>query len=222
MTQDIVAVAKNRHTTKAYDPTKKIAPADIAKIKDLLRFSPSSVNGQPWHFIFASTDAGKERIAKSSDGRFPFNSPSIRNASNVVVFASKMNIDEDYMLKLLNQEESDGRFATDPETHKAQMHGGRSMFVDYFKTEKNNLQGWTDNQTYLNVGQFLLGVASLGIDATPMEGIETDVLDAEFGLTEMGYRSLVVVTLGYHKMPEDYNKALPKSRLPISEILTDV
>ncbi|PIB25157.1 NAD(P)H nitroreductase [Amylibacter kogurei] len=222
MPLDITSIAKSRHTAKAYDPDKKISDTDIEKVKELLRFSASSTNAQPWHFILASTAEGKDRIAKSSDGRFPFNSPSIRNASHVVVFASRTNVDEDYLLKILAQEESDGRFASDPETHKAQMHGGRSMFIDIFKNEKNNLQGWADNQTYLNVGQFLLGVAALGIDATPMEGIETDILDAEFGLTEKGYRSLVVVPIGYHKAPDDYNKALPKSRLPYSEILTEV
>jgi nitroreductase/dihydropteridine reductase len=79
-----------------------------------------------------------------------------------------------------------------------------------------------DKQVYLNIGQFLLGVATLGIDATPMEGIETKVLDEEFGLREKGYTSLVVVPLGYHNQEEDYNAVLPKSRLPYSEILTEV
>ena len=62
----------------------------------------------------------------------------------------------------------------------------------------------------------------MGLDATPMEGIETAVLDEEFGLREQGYSSLVVVALGYRNAKEDYNAALPKSRLPLNEIITEV
>ena len=79
-----------------------------------------------------------------------------------------------------------------------------------------------DKQVYLNLGQFLLGAAALGVDATPMEGIEIPVLDAEFGLREKGYSALFVVPLGYHDPEQDYNASLPKSRLPYSDILMEV
>ena len=79
-----------------------------------------------------------------------------------------------------------------------------------------------DKQVYLNAGQFLLGVAALGIDATPMEGIEASVIDDAFGLREKGYTTSLVVTLGYADPDKDYNAALPKSRLPYAQILTEV
>lgn len=63
-------------------------------------------------------------------------------------------------------------------------------------------------QVYLNVGNFLLGVAAMG-------------LDAEFGLKEKGYTSLVVVPVGHHSV-EDFNAGLPKSRLPLETTLTEV
>ena len=95
------------------------------------------------------------------------------------------------------------------------------MFVNMHKHDYKDLQHWVDKQVYLNVGQFLLAVSTLGIDATPMEGIEVAVLDEEFGLREKGYTSLVVVPIGYHS-EEDFNAKLPKSRLPYSEILTEI
>ncbi|VWX56642.1 oxygen-insensitive NAD(P)H nitroreductase [Sphingorhabdus sp. 109] len=219
---DITFYAKHRHTVKVFDPDRKITPENVDKIRDLLRFSPSSTNAQPWKFILASTEEGKNRVAKATDTHYPFNSPSIRNASHVVVFASRLAIDEDFLFKVLDQEEKDGRFEADPETFRAQMHGGRSMFVNLHKQDMKDVQHWMDKQVYLNIGQFLLGVATLGIDATPMEGIETRTLDEEFGLREQGYNSLVVVALGYSDEEADYNAKLPKSRLPLSEILTEV
>tara|TARA_R110001606_G_scaffold7948_12_gene34716 strand:- start:5536 stop:6348 length:813 start_codon:yes stop_codon:yes gene_type:complete len=220
--RDITYFAKHRHTVKAFDPKRNIAPEYVEKIRDLLRFSPSSTNAQPWKFILASTEEGKDRIAKATDTLYPFNSPSIRNASHVVVFASRLAIEEDFLLKVLDQEEKDGRFEADPETFRAQMHGGRSLFVNLHKQDMKDAQHWMDKQVYLNIGQFLLGVATLGIDATPMEGIDTKALDEEFGLRDQGYNSLVVVALGYSDEEADYNAKLPKSRLPLSDILTEV
>lgn len=45
--RDIVSVAKSRYSAKAYDPTRKIPSETVAKLRDLLRYSPSSTNIQP-------------------------------------------------------------------------------------------------------------------------------------------------------------------------------
>lgn len=219
---DITDFAKIRHTVKAYDSSKRIPDDKVEKIRELLRFSPSSTNAQPWHFVLASSAEGKERVAKATDRLYPFNRKSIIDASHVVVFASRLAIEEDFLLHVLAQEEKDGRFDGDPETFRTQMHAGRSLFVNLHKQDMKDVQHWMDKQVYLNIGQFLLGVAALGIDATPMEGIETKVLDEEFGLREQGYSSLVVVALGYRDPEADYNAQLPKSRLPYSDILTEI
>ena len=58
MEHDITHYAKTRHTAKAYNPDKKISDENVEKIKELLRFSASSTNAQPWHFVIASTDEG--------------------------------------------------------------------------------------------------------------------------------------------------------------------
>lgn len=221
MNNDITHYAKQRHTTKAYDTTQKISAENVAKMKELLRFSPSSTNWQPWHFIMASTPEGKARIAKATAEKYPFNQQAILDASHVVVFCSKLDADDAHMLNVLEQEDEDGRFAAGEE-FKQLNHAGRTLFTNIHKHDLKDAQHWMDKQVYLNLGQFLLGVATLGLDATPMEGIDTKVLDEEFGLRDQGYASLVVVPVGYHHKTEDFNASLPKSRLPYSEILTEV
>ncbi len=221
MEHDITYYAKKRHTAKAYEPNKKISNGNMEKIKELLRYSASSTNSQPWHFLIASTDKGKSRIAKANEAMYPFNNPSILGASHVVVFCSRLTIEEDHLSKVLEQEEKDGRFDADP-AFKEQMDAGRKFFINLHKHDYKDVQHWMDKQVYLNIGQFLLGIATLGIDATPMEGIDVKSIDEEFGLREKGYTSLVAVTLGYHHPENDYNATLPKSRLPYSEILTEV
>ena len=56
---DSLNTAKTRYTTKAYDASKKIPKEQFEKLLEILRFSPSSVNIQPWHFLIAETDEAK-------------------------------------------------------------------------------------------------------------------------------------------------------------------
>jgi nitroreductase/dihydropteridine reductase len=210
-----------RYTTKAYNPNKKISETDMAQIKNLLRMSPSSINLQPWHFIIADTKEGKKRMAKGTQGFFHFNEPKIVNASAVVLFCAKTNVDEEYLKHILAQEDKDGRLPT--EDIKNGFYGGMTTFTNIHKYDLKDLQHWVEKQVYLNIGSFLLGVGSLEIDATPMEGIDVKALDEEFGLRDKGYTALVAVSLGY-RANSDFNSTekTPKSRLPQSEIFTEL
>lgn len=216
---DIISVAKKRYSTKAFDAGKKLTAEQAENLKTLLQYSPSSTNSQPWHFIVASTDAGKARVAKSTQANFAFNDRKILDASHVVVFCAKTAMDDAWLQKVVAQEDADGRFAT-PEA-KAANNKGRVFFADIHRKELKDDGHWMQKQVYLNVGNFLLGVAAMGLDAVPIEGFDAAALDAEFGLKEKGYTSVVIVPVGHHSA-EDFNAALPKSRLPLSVTLTEV
>ncbi|EJU2489659.1 oxygen-insensitive NAD(P)H nitroreductase [Salmonella enterica] len=216
---DIVSVALKRYSTKAFDPSKKLTAEEADKIKTLLQYSPSSTNSQPWHFIVASTEEGKARVAKSAVANYVFNERKMLDASHVVVFCAKTAMDDAWLDRVVDQEEADGRFAT-PEA-KAANDKGRRFFADMHRVSLKDDHQWMAKQVYLNVGNFLLGVAAMGLDAVPIEGFDAEVLDAEFGLKEKGYTSLVVVPVGHHSV-EDFNAGLPKSRLPLETTLTEV
>lgn len=74
---------------------------------------------------------------------------------------------------------------------------------------------------FLALAETTMDFAAMGLDAVPIEGFDAEVLDAEFGLKEKGYTSLVVVPVGHHSV-EDFNAGLPKSRLPLETTLTEV
>ena len=61
---DIKNVLNWRYSAKEFDPNKKISKEDFEQVKSLLRMSPSSTNLQPWHFIVASTEEGKNAWPK--------------------------------------------------------------------------------------------------------------------------------------------------------------
>lgn len=218
---NVTEIVNNRYSTKAFDPEKKISAEDFEQIKSLLRMSPSSTNIQPWYFVIASTHEGKTRMAKGVQGNFKFNENKILNASHVVLFCAKTTAEEAYKEHVLETENKDGRFPN--EEIKQMMRNGRNTFVNIHQNQLNDLQHWLEKQVYLNIGHFLLGVASLGIDACAMEGIDVNVMNKEFGLTEKGFTAITAVTLGY-RLETDFNipTKTPKSRLPYSEILTEI
>ncbi len=206
-----------RYSTKSFDPNKKISESDFEQMKNLLQMSASSINSQPWHFVIANTEEGKQRLAKGTSGFYSFNTNKVLNASHVVLFCAKTEIDENYLKHVSNKEDADGRFAK--EEFKLQNLGGMNVFTNIHKYDLKDAQHWMEKQVYLNIGNFLLGVASLGIDAVPMEGIDAKILDEEFGLREKGFTAIVMVALGY-RAEDDFNSKLPKSRLSKEEIIT--
>ena len=165
---DISRISQTRHTAKAFDPNQKIPAETIEKLRILLRNAPSSVNSQPWHFLIASTPAGRARIAKATQGSFAYNEPKVRNASHVVVLCARKTLDDAHLSAVLGQEQVDGRFAT-PEAMATQ-DKSRRFYVGLHQTGLKDERYWIERQVYLALGTLLLGAGSLQIDACPMEG----------------------------------------------------
>lgn len=222
MTTHLSDLVQTRYTTKAFDPSRKLSPAQASQIEALLRFSPSSTNVQPWHFVIASSDSGKARIADTMAAGHAYNAPKVRNASHVVVLCTRQSLTDEHLARVLAQEQADGRFAT--EEARAGQHRGRSFFVNQHRFERRDAQHWADKQVYLALGFLLLGAAAMGaaamgVDACPIEGFDSAAVDEALGLREQGFSSTVIVALGF-RAADDFNAQLPKSRLPSTEVIT--
>ena len=210
-------VIATRHTVKAYAPGRTIPQDVIDELLAVLHKSPSSVNSQPWHFVVASTPEARARMARAASGNYSANASKIDHASHVIALAVRADMDEAHLSHLLEAEERDGRFQVDGA--KAGQDKGRRFYVDLHRFAFRDVQQWMANQVYLALGSLLTGAAVLGVDATPMEGFDRTILDAELGLRERGYTSLVLVSLGYSG-EQDFNASLPKSRLPREDVFT--
>lgn len=214
---DTLVTAKTRYATKAYNAEKKIPQAQFDKLLEILRFSPSSVNIQPWHFLVAESDQAKQRIASALTGNYVYNAAKVLHSSHTLVFCTRTDISSEYLEQLLQQDDTSGRFKD--EATKQGQRDTRHGYVEFYRNELKNLSSWMENQTYLALGQLLFAVGLEGIDATPMEGFDRDTLNKEFKLTEKGLKASVIVALGY-RSDSDFNAKLPKSRLPDEVVFT--
>lgn len=214
---DITQIAARRYTTKVFDSEKQIDARLMTQLQTLLRLTPSSTNSQPWHFIVAASDEDKAKIARATTGPYSGNEPKVVNASHIIILCALTELDDEHLQRVLEQEERDGRFKT-PEAREAQRRG-RGYYVNMHRNELHDTQQWMEKQVYIALGTLLLGAAALGIDATPIEGFDRSVLDDTLGLRERGLSSVVLAALGY-RSDDDFNAALPKSRLPADELFT--
>lgn len=214
---DLLNVSKQRYTTKAYDPEKKIPQEQFERLLQILRLAPSSINIQPWHFFIADNDAAKQRIAQALVGKYAYNAPKVLDSSHTILFCTKADITSEHLDNLLNQDDISGRFKDDKA--KQGQKDSRTGYVDYYRNEKGDIQRWAENQTFIALGQMLLAAGIEGVDATPIGGFDEAIISEELGLTEKGLIPSVIMTLGY-RSENDFNAKLPKSRLKAEEIFT--
>lgn len=214
---DLLKVLQQRYTTKAYDANKTIPQAQFEQLLDVLNLTPSSINIQPWHFFVAQTATAKQRVAKALVDKYAYNAPKVLDASHTIVFCSKTDINPEHLTAIIAQESQDGRFK-DQQVQQNQMNS-RDFYVNHYRQEQGDISRWTENQTFIALGQLLLAAALLGIDATPIGGFDAALLSQELNLAEQGLKPSVIVALGY-RSEQDFNAQLPKSRLNRSEIIS--
>ncbi|NDV45097.1 nitroreductase family protein [Flagellimonas sediminis] len=198
---DFLQLAEQRYTTKKYDPTKKIPEDRIQDLKEILRLSPSSINSQPWQFIFVSDEALKRKLAEQSF----FNDQKVKDASHLVVFT------------VINDLK---KFEEQIERHL--QPGSVGYYKQFLKPlDEDVIQSWLSHQVYLSLGFFLGACASMGIDSTPMEGIEKEGYDSVLQLD--GYTSLFAVAIGYRDSEDPNQPALKqKSRLDLDAVVQSI
>lgn len=211
---NLTQIVQHRHTCKAYDENRRVTDEVLQQLQDILRFSPSSVNSQPWHFFVITSAEAKNKLLPALTEH---NVEKVRRSAVTVVFTTKNLLDDAHLQTLLAKEEQDGRFGN-PEA-KQGMDAGRRHFVGLNSTSTAKQQEWMARQAYLSLGFLLMGAAALGLDATPIEGFFPEKMDDALGLGELGLKSVVVASLGYHSQ-QDFNASLPKSRLETDQVIT--
>ncbi|WP_417561077.1 NAD(P)H-dependent oxidoreductase [Marinomonas sp.] len=216
MSHQIITDLEKRHTAKQYDASKKISQADLEVIYEAMRLSPSSINSQPWKFIVIESDKAKQRFHDTFANKFQFNQKHAKDASHIILFAHKTHYKREDYAKVVDKGIEDGR--TKPE-NREQAFGGFA-FAEMNMDENGNNAAWTKSQVYIALGNVMHTAARLGIDSTPMEGVDPELIGEIFSAELEGYQCDVALAIGYHHKDEDYNAALPKSRLTMEDVVT--
>lgn len=215
MTHPVIADLIHRHAVKKYDSTRKVAQADLDILFEAMRLSASSINSQPWKFIVLETDEAKTRMSKTFVNMHHYNLPHVFDSSQIILFAHNPKYTRENYEKVVDKGIEDNR--VQPENREAAF--AVYPFVDLNTDESGDNSSWTKAQTYLALGNTLHVLARLKIGATPIEGIDVELVNKEFAKELDGYRCEVVLAIGYSHPEDDFNAKLPKSRLALDDIL---
>lgn len=216
MTHPIINDLNARYTVKKYDATKRISDQDMQVIKEAIRLSASSINSQPWKFIVLESESAKQRFHDSFANMFQFNQPHAKEASHIILFAYNPHFTKEQYAKVIDVEVTSGHL---PAERYNDMLNGAYGFAE-LNTDETGYNGyWTKAQTYIALGNTLHTLARLGIDSTPMEGIDASLISEIFSQELDGYVCDVALAMGYHLEGQDYNHGLPKARLPIDDVV---
>lgn len=213
---NIADIAMKRFTSKAYDPDRVLSQNQHDGIIELLHKSPSSLNLQPWHFHIITDKETKQSIVPTM---FSINTQKVSAAPMIVIFSALNSLDENQFSRVLEQEAKDGRYR-DLESKTRADHGRRGYMAAHGGTE-NELRNWMEKQVYISLGFLLLGAAALKLNATPIEGFDRLALDKILQLNTKNLHSVVVAAIGFNN-DEDFNAALPKSRLEKNQVFTEL
>ena len=198
-----------RYATKQFDPNRKISPEIWAALEDALVLTASSGGLQPWAFVVITDPILRAKLLPAS-----FNQPQITNASHLVVFASKTDV---------NEADVDAHVARTAELRgvKPEALGGlRNMLVGGIVNAQSpaDRRAWAGRQTSIALGNLLTSAALLGVDSCPMEGFVPAQYDDILGLNQLGLTSISLCALGYRSSSDPYATA-PKVRFPKAQVV---
>ncbi|CAI2324952.1 NAD(P)H-flavin reductase [Vibrio parahaemolyticus] len=216
VSHQIIKDLNSRYTAKRYDAEKRISQEDMAIIKEAIRLSASSINSQPWKFIVIESDEAKQRFHSTFANKHQFNQPHATTASHTILLAYDPKFTKEKFAKRVDAEVTSGHLPAD--MYNTFM--GAYAFAEA-NTDENGFNGhWTKAQVYIALGNLLHTLARLGIDSTPMEGVDPELIGEEFKDELEGHVCEVALAIGYHKDGEDYNHGLPKARMALDDVIT--
>lgn len=198
-----------RYATKKFDPTRTI-PADMwSTLERSATLAPSSFGLQPWKFIVVLDPALRARLREKA-----WNQPQITDASHLVVFARRTNVDRAYIQGYID------RIAQVRNVPQESLAGFRDMMTTFVEKPFPGFDPnvWTSRQVYIALGFFLSACAMMGIDACPMEGFDPGAFDEILGLKKDGLATQVLATAGY-RASDDWVASAAKVRFDDSQVI---
>ena len=193
---DILKLLQSRYTTKVYDLSFRLSEEQLATIKEVLRLSPSSVNSQPWAFELIEDEALKSVLAEESRS----NLERVKQASLLIVFYTYRDV-ETFIKERIDTQEPPVQ----------------AYFHTYIASQgREAIQAWQTHQVYIALGVLLTSLASMGLDSTPMEGINIDKYDEILGREK--YRPVLAVLVGRHA-EDDFNHPSRKNKQRRNDVI---
>ncbi|MGH1516632.1 NAD(P)H-dependent oxidoreductase [Chryseobacterium sp. JK1] len=200
-----------RSATKGYNGTT-IEDEKLDQILEAIRLSPSSSGLQPFKVLVIKNKELREKLQPISCGQ-----DQIIKASHILVFAAWDEYTTervDSFFEFSNQLRNLPGSSTDGYRLTLLERLGKQTKDQHFEN--------ASKQTYIALGFGLLAAADLRIDATPLEGFDSEAVDELLNLPAQGLKSTVMMALGYKDEETDWWGKLERVRRAKEELFIEL
>jgi nitroreductase len=192
-----------RYAAKKFDTTKKVSDADLEKILEAIRLTPTSFGMQPYHFYIITNQEKKDAIQSAS-----WHQPQVGSCSHLIVMCARndlMAVKDEYFDAM-----SGGK-----EEVRTSLSGFEQMVTGFIP---NASPEWAKKQVYIAQGFALAACAELQIDSCPMEGFDAATV-AKILEVPSNLDVAVMLPIGYRAVDEHPR---PKFRFTKEKLFTEV
>lgn len=198
---DLIESLEWRYASKKMNGTR-VPQEKVNKILEAIRLAPSSMGLQPYTVLIVEDPELRKQILPVA-----FNQSQIVQSSHLLVFAAWNDVTPKHIEEYID--------------HIAEVRNVPAESLNDFKITLLNMAknrtpeenfNWAAKQAYIAFGTALVAAATEEVDATPMEGFNSEALDELLNLKEKGLKSVTLLPLGYRDAEGDWLAKLPKVR----------
>lgn len=175
-----------RYAAKKFDTTKKVSDADLEKITEAIRLTPTSFGMQPYHFYIVTNQEKKDAIQAAA-----WNQSQVGTSSHLIVMCARND------LLAVKDEYFDAMSGGNAEV-RASLKGFEDMVTGFIP---HSSPEWAKKQVYIAQGFALAACAELQIDSCPMEGFDAAKVHEILGLPS-NLDVAVMLPIGYRAVDE--------------------
>jgi nitroreductase/dihydropteridine reductase len=200
-----------RYATKKMNGER--IPADrLAYILEAARLAPSSSGLQPYKIIVISDPALLAKVKEMA-----FNQSQITDCSHLLVFAAWDGYSEARITRVFNHTMDERGLP-----HETMADYKQTILAMYEPLGTEWQAHHAAKQSYIAFAMAIAAAAEQRVDATPIEGFNSTQLDDLLKLRGSGYRSTVLLPLGYRQEEGDWLVKMKKVRMPKEDFSTEL
>jgi nitroreductase len=200
-----------RYATKKMNGAK-VPQEKLDYILEAARMAPSSSGLQPYKIILVCERALLEKIKVVANHQ-----SQISDCSHLLIFTAWDSYNYDRVTEMFN-------FITDHRglPHTA-MDNYKASILDLYNISGKEWQAHhAAKQSYISFAMAIAAAAEQKVDATPMEGFDAEGLDQLLGIKGSGYKSTLLLTLGYRETEQDWMLKMKKVRRPKEQFIQEM
>ncbi len=199
---EVLRLLSWRYATKKMDATQAVPEEKVERILEAIRLSASSSGLQPYQVLVITDAETKAKIRAHA-----WDQSQVTDASHLLVFAAWDHYSAERINSMFDLVNEQRGFRNEG------WEAYRQKLLSFYpnRTPEENFQH-AARQAYIGLGSALLAAAEEGVDSTPMEGFEPEVVDEILDLKALGLRSVLLLPLGYRAAEGDWLVNLQKVR----------